>query len=138
MVRQLLSLAYFHVRLYESALARADLHVLTAEAWCVHPDLIPCERLMFIPEPDEVHIRGPPLFLETEEVIHSSRLALWYRVFIDVIKVEDWRPPLESFTSSDSDSGTHRILGSRVSGFSHPWPKRIRLSAPEGGGPDSE
>jgi hypothetical protein len=67
-----------------------------AEAWCVHPDLIPCERLMFIPEPDAPHEYGLSLFLWPEEVIHQSQSALWYRIFIDVIKVKDWRMTLES------------------------------------------
>jgi hypothetical protein len=136
--RQLLPPACSHVCPFESALARVDLRVFTAEAWCVHPDLIPCERLMFILESDEVHIRGPPLFLEPKEVIHLSQPALWYRVFIDIVEVEDWQPPSESSTGLDSDSSADGILGSRVSGFSHPWPKRIRLPASEGGGPDSE
>jgi hypothetical protein len=46
------------------------------------------------------------------------------------VEVEDWRAPSESSTGSDSDSGTAGIPGSRVSGFSHPWPKRVRLVAP--------
>jgi hypothetical protein len=37
----------------------------------MHPDLFPCEHLMFIPEPDEVHVRDPPVFLEPKEMIHS-------------------------------------------------------------------
>jgi hypothetical protein len=37
----------------------------------------------------------------------------------------------ESSAGSDSDSGTNGILGSRISGFLHQWPKRIHLTAPE-------
>jgi hypothetical protein len=46
-------------------LSKADLRIFTAEAWSVHQDLIPCERLMFIPEPEEDH-SSSPLFLKPE------------------------------------------------------------------------
>jgi hypothetical protein len=75
---------------------------------------------MFIPETEVAHVSDPPQFHNPEEVIHPSKLALWYRIFIDVIGVEDWHEPSESSAGSNSDSGADDVLGSRVSGFSHP------------------
>jgi hypothetical protein len=70
MVRQLLSPACSSVCPSAASSSKADLRSFTAEAWCVHLDLIPCERLLLIPEPEEDH-SGPPLFLKPEEIIHS-------------------------------------------------------------------
>jgi hypothetical protein len=89
MVRQILSSACSHIRPSVAPSPSVDLWQFAVEAWCVHLDLIPCEWLLYIPEQDVVVDRGPPLFLRPEEVIHSCQLALWYRVFIDVIEVED-------------------------------------------------
>jgi hypothetical protein len=129
--RQLLSPACLLVQPLAAPLSSTDLRQFAAEASCVHPDLIPCERLMFIPEPDVPREYGPPLFLQPEEVIHQSQLALWYRIFIDIIEVEDWCTLSESSAGSDSDSGTNGIPGSRITDFSHQWPKHIHLTAPE-------
>jgi hypothetical protein len=46
--------------------------------------------------------------------------------------------PSESSVGSDSDSGADGIPGSRVAGYSHPWPKRIRLAEPETNSPSDQ
>jgi hypothetical protein len=97
----------------------------------IHPDLILCKRIMYIPEPNAIHVCDPPLFLNPKEVIYHCQPALRYRIFIDVLEVEDWHEPSESSACFDSVSGADRVLGSRASGFLHPWPKRIHLAAPE-------
>jgi len=51
-----------------------------AAAWCVHPDLIPDEKILAIPERAEEHDCGPPLFLRPEELIHAEVPALRYLV----------------------------------------------------------
>jgi hypothetical protein len=54
-------------------------------AWCMHPDLIPTERLIFIPEPPKPYVeRG--LFIRPEELIHSKKDGLWYRVGVDIVE----------------------------------------------------
>ncbi|CAL4956555.1 unnamed protein product [Urochloa decumbens] len=57
-------------------------------AWCIHPDLVPVEKLVFIPEPCE-QTGGGNLFLRPEEIIHSKHDGLWYRVQVKVIQVQD-------------------------------------------------
>lgn len=45
-------------------------------AWCAHPDLVPDEMMAAIPEPNEEHDGGPPLFLRPHEIIHDDLPAL--------------------------------------------------------------
>jgi len=40
-----------------------DERELFVAAWCAHPDLVPDEVVLAIPEPEEPHDGGPPLFL---------------------------------------------------------------------------
>ncbi|KAF8760528.1 hypothetical protein HU200_010080 [Digitaria exilis] len=106
--------------------------------WCVHPDFIPGQKLVLIPEPDEPHDPGV-LFLRPHEIIHSKQDGLWYRVQVRVREVQDWTlsdssegdtPPDNHNSSDDEDyPGFHqRRLRS------HPWPKRTRFGDGEAGG----
>jgi hypothetical protein len=97
--RQILSPRCSKVQLANSA--KDDVRSLTVHAWCVHPDLIPKAKIMHILEPEEVFVRGPPLFLNPEETIFQNHPTLHYRVEIDILKVEDWHDTSNSSSSDD-------------------------------------
>lgn len=70
-----------------------DERELFVVAWCVHPDLVPDEMIMAVPEPEEEHDGGPPLFLRPHEIIHDEVPALRYLVRLRLIEYQDWRTP---------------------------------------------
>jgi hypothetical protein len=70
--------------------AKDDQSSLTIKAWCIHPDLIHREKIIFVPEPEMMHVHGTPFSLDLEEIIHHLRPTLCYRVLIDIPEVEDW------------------------------------------------
>jgi hypothetical protein len=43
-----------------ATVARKDLHWFVVLVWCIHPDLILREETLFLPEPEPMHVRGPP------------------------------------------------------------------------------
>jgi hypothetical protein len=137
--RQILSPGCSKVQLANSA--KDDVRSLTVHAWCVHPDLIPKAKIMHILEPEEVFVRGPPLFLNPEETIFQNHPTLHYRVEIDILKVEDWHDTSNS-SSSDDDGFPPPPPPHEPQGFRprHPflrqWPKRTRFSDAEGSGSD--
>lgn len=63
-----------------------DERQLFVASWCAHPDLVPDEVIMAIPEPEEEHDGGPPLFLRPHEIIHTEVPALCYLVRIRLIE----------------------------------------------------
>jgi hypothetical protein len=65
---QVLASACAHLKLVEASSFGRDLHRMVVEAWCVHPDLIPCEKVIVIPELEVVLPCGPPMFINLEEV----------------------------------------------------------------------
>lgn len=69
-------------------------------AWCIHPDLVPQEKVIFIQEPPEQYVESG-LLLRPHEIIHSKHDGLWYRVDIRIVEVQDWNWPSDS-----SDDGT--------------------------------
>lgn len=58
---------------------------LYVAAWCAHPDLILDEMIMAVPEPEEEHDGGPPLFLRPHEIIHDDLSALRYLVRLRLV-----------------------------------------------------
>jgi hypothetical protein len=88
-----------------ATVAKVYLRRFVVTAWCVHPDLIPREVIVYVPEPKEVHVRGPPLFLDPKDVIHHNRPMLRYRVRLDIAEVVDWHVSSD-MSSSDSDSSS--------------------------------
>lgn len=73
--------------------ALSDLDVereLFVASWCAYPDLVPDEVIMAIPEPEEEHDGGPPLFLRPHNIIHTEVPALRYLVRIRLIEFQDW------------------------------------------------
>jgi hypothetical protein len=50
--RQILAPACSKIKLSLQSAAGPDLRSLVVRAWCIHPDLIPQEKIIFIPEPD--------------------------------------------------------------------------------------
>jgi hypothetical protein len=103
---QLLSIACANLQATPTTLAKSDLHRFIVTTRCIHPDMIPREKLLYIPEPEFAHVWGPPLFVNPEEFIHHSQPTLFYRVGFDVLEVEDWHVPSDSSSSDGgSDSG---------------------------------
>ncbi|RLN35525.1 hypothetical protein C2845_PM03G29060 [Panicum miliaceum] len=106
-------------------------------AWCFHPDLVPQQKLVFIPEPPEPYDESG-LFLRPHEIIHSKHDGLWYNVKIRIVEVQDWNLP-----SGSSDDGTPPVNfdseENEYPGFdqhcrSKPWPKKTHFDG-DGAGP---
>lgn len=62
--------------------AREDLREFVVVAWCVHPDFIPHEKLIAVPEPELPFFLESPLCLREHKVIHSELKVLRYLVRI--------------------------------------------------------
>jgi len=75
-----------------------DARELFVAAWCLHPLLVPEQKLLVIPEPREPHDPGI-LFLREHETIHSELPILHYLARMRVVEYQDWDP------SSSSDDG---------------------------------
>ncbi|KAG2552050.1 hypothetical protein PVAP13_9KG437200 [Panicum virgatum] len=109
-------------------------------AWCIHPDLVPQEKKLFIQEPPEPYVESG-LFLRPHEIIHSKHDGLWYRVHIRIVEIQDWN--LSSDSSDDGtppdnfDSDEDEYPGFEQRSRYKPWPKRTRFddAAGSGGGP---
>lgn len=86
---------------------RVDFTRFELVAWCVHPSLIPKEKILVVPEEDEPFVESaPPLFLKQKDLIHTKRHTLRYRVIVFIHEVQDMRPrspPSSSDGSPDSD-----------------------------------
>lgn len=86
-------------------------------AWCAHPNLIHDEMIIAVPEPEEEHDGGPPLYLRPHEIIHDEAPALRYLIRLRLIEFQDWHTlPTSSdegmdFDSEDSDSGDSNYNG---------------------------
>jgi hypothetical protein len=86
-------------------------------AWCAHPDLIPDEKIMAVPEKEEEeHDGGPLLFLRPWEMIHSEVPAMRYLVRLRIVEYQDWHSPPPSEDEDyrrddDSDSGDSNCNG---------------------------
>jgi len=95
-----------------------DERELFVETWCAHPDLVPNEKIMAVPEKEGEHDGGPPLFLRPEEIIHDEAPAMRYLVRLRVVEYQDWHTPPPSDDddyrrrdNSDSDSGDSNYNG---------------------------
>jgi len=82
---------------------QADMSEYFVTVWCVHPDLIPQEMTVAVPEPEALFVVEPPLYLRRHELIDSELLALRYLVRIRIMEGHDWRTP--SSTSDDMPAG---------------------------------
>ncbi|CAL4948394.1 unnamed protein product [Urochloa decumbens] len=80
--------------------SRRNMRTFTVAAWAVHPDLIPQEVVIVVPEKEEPFSPGN-LFLRPEELIHASKGSLRYRVSVEIREVQDWRER----SSSPSEDG---------------------------------
>ncbi|CAN6234632.1 unnamed protein product [Urochloa humidicola] len=126
----------------EEMVGEADSALLFVAGWCVHPDLIPVQKLLMIPEPVEPYVECG-LFLKPHELIHSKQDVMRYRVLLRVREIQDWNEessdddtPPNSWDSSDDEDYPGFHQGSR----SFPWPKRTGFDdddngAGNGGGP---
>lgn len=94
-----------------------DERELFIAAWCAHPDLVLDEKIMAVPELEEEHDGGSPLFLRPHEIIHDEVPALRYLVRLRLIEFQDWHTPPPSldngmdFGGEDSDSGDSNFNG---------------------------
>ena len=83
---------------------------LFVASWCAHPDLVPDEIIMAVPEPEEDHDGGSPLYLRPHETIHDEVPALRYLIRLRFIEYQDWYTPPPSsddemdYGDDDSDS----------------------------------
>ena len=59
---------------------------------------------MAVPEPEEEHDGGSPLYLRPHEIIHDEVPALRYLVRLRIIEFQDWHTPPPS-------SGDHYDIG---------------------------
>ncbi|KAG2582472.1 hypothetical protein PVAP13_6KG412100 [Panicum virgatum] len=110
-------------------------------AWCIHPDLVPQEKMIFIQEPPEQYVETG-LFLRPHEIIHSKHDGLWYRVHIRIVELQDW-----NLSSDSSDDGTppdnfdndeDEYPGFEQRCHSKPWPKRTRFDDGAGSSADPQ
>lgn len=86
--------------------------------WCSHPDLVPDEVIVAIPEKEEEHDGGSPLYLRPWEIIHDEVPALRYLVRLRLVEFQDWHTPPPSSDNdyggrcdSDSDGGDSNYNG---------------------------
>jgi hypothetical protein len=112
-------------------------------AWCAHPDLIPDEKIMAVPEPEEEHDGGPLLFLRPHVIIHDEVPALRYLVRLRIVEFQDWHTPPPSSDDelgygnddSDDDSGDSNYNGYHpgfvASGGAGARPRTSRFAGPD-------
>ncbi|CAL5044434.1 unnamed protein product [Urochloa decumbens] len=121
---------------------RRNMRTFTVAAWAVHPDLIPEEVVVIVPEKDAPFSPGN-LFLRPEELIHTSKSTLRYRVSIEVREVQDWHETPDSSSDERREHGRSDDDESDQDGFpgagnggrsSKPWPRRHRFSPGNGPG----
>jgi hypothetical protein len=72
-------------------------------AWCMHPDFVPQEVIVAVPEPEVQFVVEPPLYLREHEIIHFELRALRYLVRIRVVEVQDWHSTVVGASPDDSD-----------------------------------
>jgi hypothetical protein len=125
--QKLLALACCNVKPTATPLAKSNLHHMTVVAWCIHPDLILVEKILYMSGSDVALVQEMPLFIDPKEVIFHNRPTLWYRVFIDIIEIEDWHTPSISSSSGGSDFGSDGD-DYVCPAFSGPWLKRTSFS----------
>jgi hypothetical protein len=125
----------------EAVADQEDERELFVAAWCAHPDLVPDEKIMAVPEPEVEHDGGPPLFLRPHEIIHDEVPALRYLVRLRLIEFQDWHTPPPSsddgmdFAGDDSDSRNSNYNGYHP-GFNSGGGRRPRPKAVRFGGND--
>jgi hypothetical protein len=57
-----------------------------------------------------VYERGPPLFVDPEEIIYHNQSLLCYHVTINMLEVEVWHDPSDS-SSLGGDSDLNGLVG---------------------------
>lgn len=119
---------------------KTDMSKFWVTAWCLDPDLIPKEKTVVIPEPDELHDPCGHLFLKPHEVIHSRKETLHYQVLIHLVECHDFNPrsdsdddflgwPRPRDDGDDSDNSDDDYLGfNDAGGSSKPCPRKHRFS----------
>jgi hypothetical protein len=89
MTQQILALSCSNLQPTTTTLSKVELRHFVMVAWCAHLDLIPREKVVYIPEPQVPHVCGPTMFLNPEDIIHHDQPTLRYRVKIDILEIVD-------------------------------------------------
>jgi hypothetical protein len=94
---------------------------------------------MAVPEPEEEHNGGSPLYLRPHEIIHDEVPTLRYLVRIQIVEFQDWHTPPPSSNDEfygagddeDSDNsnynGFHPGFGCGSGGGA--WPRMTRFAS---------
>lgn len=90
-------------------------------AWCIHPTLIPEQKIVVIPEPTPPHDPHGCLFLREHEVIHPNLPAMRYLARLRVVEFQDWDAP-----DSSDDDDEFPSFGDGADGRDDPWPGFVR------------
>jgi hypothetical protein len=120
---------------------RWDSQEYIVAAWCLHPDFVPQEVIIAIPE----FVVEPPLYIREHEIIPSELGALDYLVRVCIVEVQDWRTPSSSLdlhsTDDSDDSNDPNWFDRGIGSHSAPWPRAYfhggtnNRGAEAGGGP---
>jgi hypothetical protein len=102
---RILALACSNLKAPPQTIAKVDMCRFVVSVWCIHQDLIPCEKIIFIPESEVAHVYGPPMFLKLEEVIDTHQLMMRHHALIRTLKIEDWHIGSNSSSDGESDGG---------------------------------
>lgn len=118
-----------------STVAGEDRREFVVAAWCIHPSLIPGDKLIGIPEPEVPFVVEPPPFLRAHEIIHSDLPMLRYRARIRIIQVQDWTTSSgDEGPDDDSDDNNNPDWHFTGGDRSRPWPRNHRFNGEAGGG----
>lgn len=69
-------------------------------AWCLHPQFVPDEKIIFIPEPNPL-VHGEALYIQADEVVLNWLPGLRYLVRLRIVEIQDWSTP----PPTDDDEG---------------------------------
>ncbi|CAD6222371.1 unnamed protein product [Miscanthus lutarioriparius] len=105
--------------------------------WCAHPDLVLDEIIMAVPEPEEEHDSGSPLYLRPHEIIHDDVPALRYLVHIRIVEFQDWHTTTPSSddefygAGDDEDSDDSNYNGFHLGFGGGARPRTTRFAGPD-------
>ncbi|KAJ1281173.1 hypothetical protein BS78_04G287700 [Paspalum vaginatum] len=122
------------LELAPESVSRTDLGQLVVVAWCIHPDCVPAEVTILLPEAKKPHDLGN-LFLKEHEMIQSKLSSMTYRVSVQLLEWQDWTPGDDgNATSSDNwDSDVDEYPGFGEYKERDPWRRKRKFDAACGG-----
>jgi hypothetical protein len=100
-MQMIIGTSCLNFKIAPASLNREDLSHFFVVAWAIHPNLILVEVGCMVPEPKrEPIIDVRPLFLWTDEIVHSKQDTLHFKAFVQVLEVHDF-----SILDSSFDEG---------------------------------